>query len=79
MKGGVCSCSGELERKTFRQAWAKRGIPVDRPLPPSADAECYQCSKCDMIYHVTMVEASDISLDQTQANRKDFGFAHGRA
>jgi hypothetical protein len=80
MRVGVCTCTGALYKKTFAEAWAAyndgkhKDITVLKP-----DHEVCQCDKCNKIYSIAQVQAMDIELDQTDASRKDFGHANGRA
>jgi hypothetical protein len=74
---GVCSCTGNLERKTFSQAWASAGRKFN-PRVPYASEECFQCVKCQKIYTLAMVTGQVDSLDQTDNQPQDFGITNGR-
>lgn len=70
---GVCTCGGQLEKKSIRQAWAS--IDKFSANPPNED--CYQCEKCLSIYDVTFVTAKAHSIHSEDSNVEDFGVANG--
>lgn len=76
---GVCAhCQGILEKTTFQQAWAKRGIEVDPKKVMNAGQDCFQCEKCDSIYFKETVIATEVRVKDSDQSVGDYGRTDGR-